>query len=267
MTKARSAISRGVAFRPYSSATCHLSPEVCWGSNLHERYDHLHLLMATDQYLDWEDLLARQTLPDGSQRLSRPPTRHLRKDQSARGGRRVSERLETIDEHQLENCAEDSAQETETGRFVEDGVPDCSPPKPGRRGRIFHHAKQRLRPASLLERRETLPVDSVEETKTRIGPWVLGDELGRGATGCVRLCRHRVTQQIAAVKILCKDSAKLVQAASIINIDNQDRYLPEDISKERRIPVSIEREVAILKLIQHPNITRLYDIWENRRQM
>ncbi|CAI4211142.1 unnamed protein product [Parascedosporium putredinis] len=72
---------------------------------------------------------------------------------------------------------------------------------------------------------------------------------------------------LPTVKILCKDSAKLVQAASITNIDNQDKYLPEDISKERRIPVSIEREVAILKLIQHPNITRLYDIWENRRQI
>jgi serine/threonine protein kinase len=35
----------------------------------------------------------------------------------------------------------------------------------------------------------------------------------------------------------------------------------------RRMPVGIEREVAIMKLIQHPNIMKLYDIWENRTEM
>jgi hypothetical protein len=33
------------------------------------------------------------------------------------------------------------------------------------------------------------------------------------------------------------------------------------------MPIGIEREVAIMKLIQHPNIMKLYDIWENRTEM
>jgi serine/threonine protein kinase len=35
----------------------------------------------------------------------------------------------------------------------------------------------------------------------------------------------------------------------------------------KRMPVGIEREVAIMKLIRHPNIMKLYDIWENRTEM
>jgi hypothetical protein len=35
----------------------------------------------------------------------------------------------------------------------------------------------------------------------------------------------------------------------------------------RRMPYGIEREVAIMKLIEHPHIMKLYDIWENRTEM
>lgn len=30
------------------------------------------------------------------------------------------------------------------------------------------------------------------------------------------------------------------------------------------LPYGIEREVVIMKLIEHPNIMRLYDVWENK---
>lgn len=35
----------------------------------------------------------------------------------------------------------------------------------------------------------------------------------------------------------------------------------------RTIPFGIEREVVIMKLIEHPNIVNLYDIWENRGEL
>lgn len=103
--------------------------------------------------------------------------------------------------------------------------------------------------------------------KTHIGPWQLGETLGKGSTGMVRLCRHRVSRELAAVKIVSKNSRKLVQAGSIYGLDRWDNKLPENINGEMRIPIAIEREVAILKLIQHPNIMKLYDIWENRKEM
>jgi serine/threonine-protein kinase HSL1 (negative regulator of Swe1 kinase) len=103
--------------------------------------------------------------------------------------------------------------------------------------------------------------------KTHIGPWQLGKTLGSGSAAMVRLCRHRVTQELAAVKIVSKSPSQLVQAGSIYTLDRIDNKLPERINGERRIPVAIEREVAILKLIQHPNIMKLYDIWENSKEM
>jgi serine/threonine protein kinase len=50
-------------------------------------------------------------------------------------------------------------------------------------------------------------------------------------------------------------------------ISKWDSNLPEQASGEMRVPMAIEREVAILKLIEHPNIMKLYDIWENRSEM
>lgn len=103
--------------------------------------------------------------------------------------------------------------------------------------------------------------------KTHIGPWQLGKDLGKGSTGMVRLCRHRITNELAAVKIVSKNSSRIVQAGSIYGLDHWDKNLPEKMNGEMRIPMAIEREVAILKLTQHPNIMKLYDIWENRKEM
>jgi len=91
--------------------------------------------------------------------------------------------------------------------------------------------------------------------------------LGKGATARVRLARHSVTGQEAAVKIVQKKNAQLSQAGSLADLDKAVSKLPEDEDGPRRMPVGIEREVAIMKLIQHPNIMKLYDIWENRTEM
>lgn len=102
--------------------------------------------------------------------------------------------------------------------------------------------------------------------KTHIGPWHLGKTLGKGATGRVRLAKHALTGQSAAVKIVSKKSAAMVQSSSMAQMDN-DTSLSGNMAGNRTMPFGIEREIVILKLIDHPNITGLYDIWENRGEL
>ncbi|KAF7558921.1 hypothetical protein G7046_g5230 [Stylonectria norvegica] len=108
---------------------------------------------------------------------------------------------------------------------------------------------------------------SKKNYKTHIGPWQLGKTLGKGSSARVRLCRHNLTNQLAAVKIVNRRMAYLVQDSSMAALSKWDSSLPENINGEMRVPMSIEREVAILKLIEHPNIMKLYDIWENRSEI
>lgn len=103
--------------------------------------------------------------------------------------------------------------------------------------------------------------------KKCIGPWKLGKTLGKGATARVRLARHVITGQEAAVKIVLKKDAYLSQAGSLADLDRADLRRPDPEDGLRKMPVGIEREVAIMKLIQHPHIMELYDIWENRTEM
>lgn len=102
--------------------------------------------------------------------------------------------------------------------------------------------------------------------KTHIGPWQLGRTLGKGATGRVRLAKHAYTGQAAAVKIVSKKSAALVQSASMAQMDQEAATSPMAVGP-RLMPFGIEREVVIMKLIQHPNIINLYDVWENRGEL
>ena len=100
--------------------------------------------------------------------------------------------------------------------------------------------------------------------KTHIGPWQLGKTLGKGSTGRVRLAKHAVTGQLAAIKIVSKKSAKMVQSQSIAAMD---RSSEPGLWGQQTIPCAIEREVVIMKLIEHPNIIGLYDVWENRGEL
>jgi serine/threonine-protein kinase HSL1, negative regulator of Swe1 kinase len=110
---------------------------------------------------------------------------------------------------------------------------------------------------------------STRQLKTHIGPWQLGKTLGKGSSARVRLAQHRVTRQLVAVKIVAKSTAHKNQAGSLANLDSIDVRTPSTNADQglRRMPLAIEREVAILKLIQHPNIIKLFDIWENRSEM
>ncbi|KAM3066748.1 serine/threonine-protein kinase gin4 [Clarireedia jacksonii] len=99
------------------------------------------------------------------------------------------------------------------------------------------------------------------------GPWKLGRTLGEGATARVRLAKHIDTHQMAAIKIVQKKHAQMSQAGSLSNLEQLDAGGVDIGDGLRKMPVGIEREVAIMKLIQHPNIMKIYDIWENRTEM
>lgn len=43
--------------------------------------------------------------------------------------------------------------------------------------------------------------------------------------------------------------------------------IPGFTKESRAIPCGIEREVVIMKLIQHPNVIGLFDVWENRGEL
>lgn len=102
-----------------------------------------------------------------------------------------------------------------------------------------------------LETRRLPPLsNSSKKTKSHIGPWKLGRTLGRGSSGRVRLAKHITTGKFAAVKIVPK---------SACNLDNNS--VPE------KAPYGIEREIIVMKLIQHPNVMALYDVWENKGEL
>lgn len=80
-----------------------------------------------------------------------------------------------------------------------------------------------------------------------IGPWILGETVGKGASGRVKIARHRSTGMLAAVKIL---PYNLMSSSS-----------SKKVEKHR---TSVEREIVLMKLMEHPNIMRLYDVWEGK---
>jgi serine/threonine-protein kinase HSL1, negative regulator of Swe1 kinase len=113
----------------------------------------------------------------------------------------------------------------------------------------------------------TASTDSNRGVKKFIGPWKLGRTLGHGATARVRLGKHSVTGQKAAVKIVQKGHIEMSHASSLADLDRAEALRPSSDEGLRRMPIGIEREVAIMKLIQHPHIMKLYDIWENHAEM
>ena len=73
-----------------------------------------------------------------------------------------------------------------------------------------------------------------------IDQFILGQKLGQGTFGLVRLATHILTGEKVAVKIL--DKEKVLQESD----------------KNR-----LEREIKILKILRHPNIVHLYNVIQN----
>ncbi|KAL8941370.1 MAG: hypothetical protein Q9211_001855, partial [Gyalolechia sp. 1 TL-2023] len=100
--------------------------------------------------------------------------------------------------------------------------------------------------------------------KTHVGPWQLGKTIGKGSSGRVRKARHALTGQDAAIKIVSKTMAEHLRTSSLAHME---KLLSAGSKGKRMIPFGIEREVVIMKLIEHPNIISLYDVWENRGEL
>ena len=100
--------------------------------------------------------------------------------------------------------------------------------------------------------------------KKRIGPWILGKDVGKGMVGRVRKVKHVYTGQIAAAKIIPKAAAAEIRAASLANLELSMAAKKEDGAM---LPVGIEREVVIMKLLEHENVVKLFDVWENRSEL
>ncbi|CUM63170.1 uncharacterized protein PRCAT00000738001 [Priceomyces carsonii] len=96
-----------------------------------------------------------------------------------------------------------------------------------------------------------------KRTHSRIGPWKLGRTLGRGSTGRVRLAKNVDTGKLAAIKIVPKSKFKKLE---------NPKYKRDSLNN-KGLPYGIEREIIIMKLISHPNIMGLYDVWENKNDL
>ncbi|SCV02992.1 LANO_0G01486g1_1 [Lachancea nothofagi CBS 11611] len=93
----------------------------------------------------------------------------------------------------------------------------------------------------------------------KIGPWKLGSTLGAGSTGKVLMAQHESTGQQAAVKIVSK---------SIFGAQgNGNSSTMIGSSEPDMLPYGIEREIIIMKLLNHPNVLRLYDVWETNSSL
>ena len=79
-------------------------------------------------------------------------------------------------------------------------------------------------------------------TKGKIlgGQFILGEEIGKGTFGVVRLATHIITNEKVAVKMLFKE-----------------RIFNEESAKKR-----LEKEIKILKVLRHRNLVQLYNVFQ-----
>ncbi|GLB41799.1 putative pkinase-domain-containing protein [Lyophyllum shimeji] len=89
----------------------------------------------------------------------------------------------------------------------------------------------------------------------RIGLWKIGRQIGAGASGRVKIARHSKTGQYAAIKIISK-----VMLNSRVSVNRV-----ADETEHRQL--AIEREIVVMKLLDHPNVMRLYDVWETSTEL
>jgi serine/threonine protein kinase len=101
--------------------------------------------------------------------------------------------------------------------------------------------------------------------RSQIGQWQLGRMLGEGASSQVRLANHAVTGQTAAIKIVSKKSAAMKQSKQIATLDQA--ACDSSSTEARQISYGIGREAVIMKVIAHPNIVSLYDVWESHDEL
>ena len=109
---------------------------------------------------------------------------------------------------------------------------------------------------------------SGRKRKTYIGHWQLGKTIGKGGCSRVRAVRHRYTMQYGAVKIIARSTAESTRAQSLANLIESSRNNSSPVtSGVKPIPYGLEREIAVMRLLEHENIVRLFDVWENSNEL
>jgi serine/threonine-protein kinase HSL1 (negative regulator of Swe1 kinase) len=143
-------------------------------------------------------------------------------------------------------------------------------------------------PSSIASRPENRPQRSKGNRKSdslsgkedakMIGQWRIGRTIGKGSSGesttseglvwCrtelsfpsfsgrVKIAKHAVTGKYAAIKIVPKGL-----------ILHSRMSMTDAGAKADKILLGIEREIVIMKLIDHPNVLNLYDVWETSGEL
>lgn len=99
---------------------------------------------------------------------------------------------------------------------------------------------------------------SKRKSRDTVGPWKLGKTLGKGSSGRVRLAKNVETGQLAAIKIVPKKNY-------LKNKNNKTENGSKGTGSIN--PYGIEREIVIMKLISHPNVMGLLEVWENKSEL
>lgn len=109
-----------------------------------------------------------------------------------------------------------------------------------------------------------------------IGQWRIGRTIGKGSSGAysvihalqnrqnitdtiagrVKIAKHSITGKYAAIKIVPKG---LILSSRM--------SVSEAGARADKVLLGIEREIVIMKLIDHPNVLNLYDVWETSSEL
>jgi serine/threonine-protein kinase HSL1, negative regulator of Swe1 kinase len=60
-------------------------------------------------------------------------------------------------------------------------------------------------------------------------------------------------------------AVKIINKLSPLNKDLS--YVGDSETKKASFQRAVQREIVIMKLLDHPNVLKLYDLWENRDQL
>ncbi|KAL3070575.1 hypothetical protein niasHT_032365 [Heterodera trifolii] len=102
---------------------------------------------------------------------------------------------------------------------------------------------QQKLPAGVTPANATTIASSIMSQIQWVGAYKLEKTLGKGQTGLVKTGTHCITGKKVAVKIVNKEK------------------LNESVLQK------VEREIAIMKLIEHPHILQLFDVYENKKYL
>jgi serine/threonine-protein kinase HSL1, negative regulator of Swe1 kinase len=118
-----------------------------------------------------------------------------------------------------------------------------------------------------------------EEDPKMIGNWKIGRTIGQGSSGTLRLpLQNRRVDMDANFPLHLEGRVKIARHAksgtyAAVKIVSKQALLTSRMSMSKvaesaeRILLCIEREIVVMKLIDHPNILKLYDVWETSSEL